>query len=522
MKIKVAHFLFILLYSFWAHSSFAALPDVDAQGKPFPSLAPMLKNVNPAVVNISTYSTQRYSYDPLLNEPFFRRFFNVPDQQQYRQGPARKRQQSAGSGVIVDASSGIIITNYHVIRYADEVLVSLADGRRFKALLVGSDPEVDIAILKIRPDNLKQVKLADYTELEVGDFVVAIGNPFGLGQTVTTGVVSALGRSDLGIEGYENFIQTDASINPGNSGGALVNLKGELVGINTAIMASSGGNVGIGFAIPIDMAKISMDQIIQYGEVKRGQIGIAIQDITADLKRSLNLNNNQSGVLVTNVFENSPAERVGLKSGDIVLEIDGKEIRSSNQLRNQIAMKSIGDKVNLKVLRHGSQKVVNVLVASPPQFFTRPDTNLHYRPDDRDPWANRRGSYRHFSELQKRIDEMMNSMAPGNSIFSNQGFGLSPSSPKITMDESADKYTFFVAVPEGQEVELNTELTGNIFKITGRVRNRLENSSEGMMSRSMSSSQFSQSITLSELIDESGMVIDHKDKEIIITIPKIK
>jgi HSP20 family molecular chaperone IbpA len=185
-------------------------------------------------------------------------------------------------------------------------------------------------------------------------------------------------------------------------------------------------------------------------------------------------------------------------------------------------MKSIGDKVNLKVLRQGSQKVVNVLVASPPQFFTRPDTNLHYRPDDRDPWANRRGSYRHFSELQKRIDEMMNSMAPGNSIFSNQGFGLSPSSPKITMDESADKYTFFVAVPEGQEVELNTELTGNIFKITGRVRNRLENSSEGMMSRSMSSSQFSQSITLSELIDESGMVIDHKDKEIIITIPKIK
>ena len=196
----------------------------------------------------------------------------------------KKGQMSAGSGVIVDAKDGIVITNYHVVKEADEVRVSLVDGRHYTAKVLGTDPELDIAVLEIEGSQLSAVKLGDSEALEVGDFVVAIGNPFGLGQTVTTGVVSALDRTGLGIEGYENFIQTDASINPGNSGGALVNLRGELVGINTAIIAPAGGNVGIGFAIPMDMAKASMEQILANGEVKRGQIGVGIQDITVDLQ----------------------------------------------------------------------------------------------------------------------------------------------------------------------------------------------------------------------------------------------
>ena len=253
----------------------AALPAYDGDGKALPSLAPMLKRVNPAVVNISTFSTQQYSYNPLLNDPFFRHFFNLPDPRQMERQRPKKRQQSAGSGVIVDAGRGVVMTNYHVVKGADEVQVSLIDGRSYRAEMIGSDPELDIAILRIDEDNLAEVALADSNELEVGDFVVAIGNPFGLGQTVTTGVVSALGRTGLGIDGYENFIQTDASINPGNSGGALVNLKGELVGINTAIIAPAGGNVGIGFAIPVNMARASMEQILEHGKVKRGQLGIA-------------------------------------------------------------------------------------------------------------------------------------------------------------------------------------------------------------------------------------------------------
>lgn len=212
----------------------AALP-ASVNGEPLPSLAPMLKQVNPAVVNIATYSTFRQAYNPLLNDPFFRHFFNVPDS--YRQQPqTQKRQQSAGSGVIVDAKKGVVLTNYHVVKDADEVQVSLIDGRALIAEVVGSDPELDIAVLRVKADDLTDVKMVNSSLLEVGDFVVAIGNPFGLGQTVTTGIVSALGRTGLGIEGYENFIQTDASINPGNSGGALVNLRGELVGINTAII----------------------------------------------------------------------------------------------------------------------------------------------------------------------------------------------------------------------------------------------------------------------------------------------
>ena len=343
----------------------AVLPGTDLDGKPFPSLAPMLKRVNPAVVNISTFSTRTYDQNPLLNDPFFRRFFNLPDQPQPdRQLPSR-RQRSAGSGVIVDAGDGIVMTNYHVIREADEIMVALQDGRDFKAELVGSDPDLDVAILRIDGDNLVDVKFADSSLLEVGDFVVAIGNPFGLGQTVTTGVVSALGRSGLGIEGYENFIQTDASINPGNSGGALVNLGGELVGINTAIISPAGGNVGIGFAIPVNMARASMQQILEHGEVKRGQIGVGIQDITPDLREAFDLEHGQFGVLVTNVVEGSPAQQAGMRSGDIIIEVDGKPARSTAQLRSLIGIREIGDRLELTIIREGDRKTLQVKVGTP-------------------------------------------------------------------------------------------------------------------------------------------------------------
>jgi len=326
----------------------------------------MLKKVNPAVVNISTFSTQEAVQNPLLNDPFFRRFFNLPEPPPGgdQQAP-RQRQQSAGSGVIVDAANGIVMTNHHVVRDADEIHVALQDGRSYKAKLVGSDPDLDVAILKIDGDHLSEVAMADSSQLEVGDFVVAIGNPFGLGQTVTTGVVSALGRSGLGIEGYENFIQTDASINPGNSGGALVDLAGELVGINTAIIAPAGGNVGIGFAIPINMARASMDQILEHGEVRRGQIGVGIQDITPDLREAFNLANGQSGVLVTSVVDGSPAARAGLRAGDVIVEVDGKPTTSTAQLRSLVGVQAIGDKLRLTLLRDGDRKTFTVEVGEP-------------------------------------------------------------------------------------------------------------------------------------------------------------
>ena len=366
-------FLFLLLALSWQPVQ-AVIPGTDAQGRPFPSLAPMLKQVNPAVVNISTYSTRESSYNPLLNDPFFRKFFDLPDQPQPDQQLPRKRQQSAGSGVIVDAGDGIVMTNYHVIRNADEVNVSLVDGRTFEARIMGTDPDLDIAILEIEGDDLTDVSFADSSQLEVGDFVIAIGNPFGLGQTVTTGVVSALGRSGLGIEGYENFIQTDASINPGNSGGALVNLKGELVGINTAIISPAGGNVGIGFAIPVNMAKASMRQIIEYGEVRRGRIGVGIQDITPDLRDAFDLARGQFGVLVTNVVEDSPAESAGIRSGDIIIEVDGQKTSSTAQLRSRIGIKEIGDKVRLTILRDGDPLELTVKIGTAKTQQAQADT----------------------------------------------------------------------------------------------------------------------------------------------------
>lgn len=353
---------FFLLFQAWLTQ--AALPLQDAEGTKLPSLAPMLKAVNPAVVNIATFATQQI-HNPLLNDPFFRRFFNIPDQPELRQPRSRKKQQSAGSGVIVDAQAGVVITNYHVIKGADEVQVALVDGRSFTAEVKGVDPDLDIAVLKIAPQALQQVAMADSDQMEVGDFVVAIGNPFGLGQTVTTGIVSALGRTGLGIEGYENFIQTDASINPGNSGGALVNLRGELIGINTAIIAPAGGNVGIGFAIPMNMAKASMEQILAHGEVNRGQIGVGVQDITPELREAFGLANGQQGVLITGVEEDSPADKAGVQAGDVIVAVDGASTSSSGQLRSQIGIKAIDDELELLVIREGKQRQFKVQVSAP-------------------------------------------------------------------------------------------------------------------------------------------------------------
>ncbi len=359
--LQKVRWILILLTLLLQSVASAALPVQDGSGRELPSLAPMLKQVNPAVVNISTYATQE-TYNPLLNDPFFRFFFDIPENYQQRK---QQRQQSAGSGVIVDAKEGVVITNFHVIKGADEVHVSLTDGRNFKAKVIGEDPDLDVAVLKIKPDRLLEVSLADSNTLEVGDFVVAIGNPFGLGQTVTTGIVSALGRTGLGIEGYENFIQTDASINPGNSGGALVNLRGELVGINTAIIAPSGGNVGIGFAIPINMVKSSMEQILKHGEVRRGYMGINIQDITPDLRQAFNLPNGQRGVLITGIDDGSPADEAGIKAGDIVTSIAGESTTSTGQLRSQIAVKSVGDTVEIGIIRDTKEKRIKVKIAAP-------------------------------------------------------------------------------------------------------------------------------------------------------------
>lgn len=359
-KARVAAFLLLSSLAFGANAS---LPIADSQGKALPSLAPMLQKVDSAVVNIATFSDKEV-YNPLMNDPFFRRFFNLPQQQEQQKPKRQRREASAGSGVIVQADdgTGVIVTNYHVVKGADEIQVSLVDGRTFEAKLVGKDPQVDIAVLKIKADKLHALPISDSDKLKVGDFVVAIGNPFALGQTITTGVVSALGRSGLGIEGYENFIQTDASINPGNSGGALVNLNGQLVGINTAIIAPGGGNVGIGFAIPANMMRNVADQILANGKVTRGQIGVTIQDVTPALSKAFDLKNGQRGVLITDVLKDSPASKAGLKAGDLVVAVDGKITPNSGQLRHRIAFTKPGSSVTLTVIRDGHSKDIDVKV----------------------------------------------------------------------------------------------------------------------------------------------------------------
>ena len=326
-----------------------------------PTLAPVVDKVVLGVVNIAVSGSVEVQ-NPLMSDPFFRQFFRLPNQ------PMRRQVQAAGSGVIVDADKGYVLTNNHFVAggegqaIQDQVIeVTLKDKRHFKAKLVGRDPETDIAVLKIDADRLTAVEFADSDRIRVGDYALAIGNPFGLGQTVTSGIVSALGRSGLGIEGYEDFIQTDASINPGNSGGPLVDLRGNLVGINTAILAPGGGNIGIGFAVPINMARRAMDQLIRYGEVKRGRIGIAIQDLTPDLAQAMNTTRT-NGAVIAKVEPGSSADHAGLKTGDLVISADGVAVHSGTQLRNAIGLTRIGDEVKLTVDRGGSERAVQVRV----------------------------------------------------------------------------------------------------------------------------------------------------------------
>ncbi len=333
-------------------------PAVLAQNTPpgqTPSLAPMLKTVLPSIVNISVTAKVEIQ-NPLMNDPFFRRFFNQPDQQQ----PQTQEAQAIGSGVIVDADKGYVVTNNHVVDQADSIKVRLSDDREIPAKLIGKDPDTDLAVLQIKASNLKALPLADSDKAEVGDFVVAIGSPFGLRQTVTSGIIRGLSRQGLG-EGVEDFIQTDASINPGNSGGGLITLKGELVGINSQILSRSGGNIGIGFAIPSNIVKSVMSQLISTGSVTRGRIGIGGQPLTANLAKAFGLPEGH-GVLVSQVTPGSPAAKAGIKVEDIIVQANGRDLNDITQLKNIVQLLRIGDKVNLKVLRDGKPRDITVEV----------------------------------------------------------------------------------------------------------------------------------------------------------------
>ena len=337
-----------------------ALP-LAVDGEPLPSLAPMLEKIQGAVVNLSTTTRLQPRQNPLMQDPFFRRFFNFPER--------RRQSSSLGSGVIVDAEKGYIITNHHLIDGADEITVTTSDGRSLETELVGSDAESDIAVIKVdsgidsRVDSerLAEIPLGNSGDLRVGDFVVAIGNPFGLSQTVTSGIVSALGRSGLGIEGYEDFIQTDASINPGNSGGALVDLRGQLIGINTAIFSRGGGSVGIGFAIPVDMVKELMAQLVEHGDVRRGLLGVSMQDLTPSLADAFGLSG-KKGAVVSRVIPDSAAQQAGIREGDVIVKFNDKPVYDSADLRNAVGLLRTGAGATVQFYRDGKLKTVKTQI----------------------------------------------------------------------------------------------------------------------------------------------------------------
>jgi Do/DeqQ family serine protease len=340
----------------------SATPPAATDAGPMPSLAPMVKRVSPSVVNIATKGTikEQRGRNPLMDDPFFRRFFDTPPDSPR---PRERQFQSAGSGVIVDAKNGYIITNHHVVENASEITITLLDNRTFSAKVVGSDEGADIAVLQAKQPNLVAMVMGDSSKLEVGDYVVAIGNPFGLSHTVTAGIVSALGRTGINPDnsGYEDFIQTDASINPGNSGGALVNLRGELVGINSAILSGNGGNIGIGFAIPVNMVKGVEDQLIKFGQVKRGILGVQLLPVTAEVAKEYGLSE-ASGSLVAKVEKGSAAERAGIKTNDIILSLNGVNMKDSQALRAGIGQLHVGDKVELGLVRDGKPRKVTALI----------------------------------------------------------------------------------------------------------------------------------------------------------------
>src|SRR5215470_16399194 len=343
----------IALTTGYPDAALAGAPIPEIGGSPMQTLAPVVSRITPGVVGVSVKGRVRED-NPLLQDPLFRRFFNL------HQGPIERETEAAGSGVIVDAAQGYVLTNAHVVENATSIEVTTKDNHRFNAKLIGRDPETDIAVLQIPASGLTAVPVGDSDRLQVGDFVLAIGNPFGLGQTVTSGIVGALGRSP-GIEGYEDFIQTDASINPGNSGGPLVDLQGRIVGINTAIVAPTGGNVGIGFAVPINMARRVMDQLINYGEIRHGRIGVAIQDLTPDLAQALDTRRTE-GAVIARVEQGSPAERAGLRTHDLVVAVNGVPIHTGAELKNRVGLSKVGDAVDLTIIRAGSERTVAVRI----------------------------------------------------------------------------------------------------------------------------------------------------------------
>ena len=355
----------------------AVAEDKFAQGETPPSLPAMLARVSPAVVNISVRGTRRAAQNPLFEDPLFRRFFGLPEDSNPRTTPV-ERFQAAGSGVITDANRGYIITNSHVVENADKIQVTLTDRRQLDAALIASDKETDVAVLKITADRLTSLQLGISRELRVGEYVVAIGNPFGVGQAATFGIVSAVGRTGLGIEGYEDFIQTDASINPGNSGGALVDMAGRLVGINAAIISRSGGNVGVGFAIPVDMVKSVADQLIAQGKVSRGALGVTVQDFTPSLAQAMGLAANPRA-LISQVLPRSAAVRAGLLEGDVITKLNGAPVSGSSQLRNAVAHTKPGTTVVLTLFREGKERSLTAVLDE--QAITTAETSAKETPE---------------------------------------------------------------------------------------------------------------------------------------------
>ncbi len=374
MRVRIS--ALCLIAGLAAAASLAGIPPAVGD-TPLPTLAPMIRKVSPAVVNIATRGTVRESgsQNPLLDDPFFRHFLDVPPN-----SPAHERPfQSAGSGVIFDARKGYIVTNAHVVENASEITVTLQDGRDLKATVVGSDAPSDVAVLKVPAEGLAQIALGDSAKSEVGDFVVAIGNPFGLQHTVTSGIISGLSRSGITPDGYEDFIQTDASINPGNSGGALVNLRGELIGINTAILSRTGGNMGIGFAIPVNMARNVMQQLLRYGAVKRGELGVSMYTVTPDIAHSLGLSN-VAGALVAQVIEGSAAEHAGIRAGDVITTVNGQAIKSNSELRNTVGLLRVGDTLQVGLVRDGKPLHVTAVIADTADNAAFAPTASHQSP----------------------------------------------------------------------------------------------------------------------------------------------
>jgi len=380
MKNKIVVGISVLLLGFLLGGvSFYFLGKVTGQHKGFITLTPnvpkqiaessrafseIASSISPSVVNISTTKIMKRESAPLLEDPFSEFFSPLHDFKM----PKKWKEQSLGSGVII-SSDGYIITNNHVVEQADEIRVTLFDKRSFKAKLIGADNKTDVAIVKIDADNLYSVQWGDSDKLQVGEFVLAIGNPYGLSHTVTMGIISAVGRANVGIADYEDFIQTDAAINPGNSGGPLVNTKGELIGINTAIFSRSGGYQGIGFAVPSNMARLVMDQLIQKGKVTRGWLGVTIQEITPELSQKFGLKT-AKGALIGDVAKGSPAEKAGIKRGDIILEFNGKKVGDVGNLRNMVAQSKVGAQIPLTIMRSGKEYSLKVTTTELPKDAT--------------------------------------------------------------------------------------------------------------------------------------------------------